>query len=789
MKEAPATTGAEKLFAVERLTIRNATIICEINNQTYRAQFEIEIFPDNSYTNRLRCMAHIYMRGQKALVAATIDMNQKTVALDFFSKNVILTKFADFTQMIEGLNVSGQANLEGSIKLIWEPFSISSFVSYLELLNTKIHFNSLHLQNPLDQKQEELPLRIKLESFNGKAWKISASAIAGTSPMPFTLSKINSSFKLTTNTLHGSGNFLMVLNNSDNWQATSLPLKMVKHVPLRLNFSINHSKNGKWVFGLKNRIIEKDIHKTNTFMVDQFEIKTKTPIVEVSGDVGKNKSSATYRVKIPDFHLTSEGSTIELPALSLMGTADINHDGNGSQAVAFKVQSPNSEITLNSIKIRIPNVTLSAKLKTDKKFKRRMAGLLRWTNVSIRFPKINVNFNGMQAALPFQWPIEAKGKKGIFSIKAMNYQNINIGALSGTMQQTAQGLSFEGTHQNQFIPTRLFQFKGDMKLLDLTDPQTNVHFQLATSNTKTDIDLGTFFPAATGVTINGNLAFDGDLSVGKHGINGMLNSKFNQGQVLLAQKKISIDGIRLALSIPDLPNIRSAPKQQLFFNKATIGNVEVDDGKIEFQIESLKSLFIEKSQFKWCDGNVDTYAIRVSANQQDYRLILYCDRLNMAKVLEQFGAATAVGQGTVNGRIPLRYHYGKISFDDGFLFSTPGEKGKIRLTDTEILTAGIAPNTPQYIQMELAREALKDYDVSWAKLNINSEGEDLLLKLQLDGKPANPLPFVYQKNLGGFTKIEAGGKGSIFQGIRLDVNFRLPLNQMLQYKDLIRKIQ
>ena len=75
----------------------------------------------------------------------------------------------------------------------------------------------------------------------------------------------------------------------------------------------------------------------------------------------------------------------------------------------------------------------------------------------------------------------------------------------------------------------------------------------------------------------------------------------------------------------------------------------------------------------------------------------------MAKVLEQFGAATAVGQGTVNGRIPLRYHNGKISFDDGFLFSTPGEKGKIRLTNTEILTAGIAPNTPQYIQMELAR--------------------------------------------------------------------------------------
>ena len=789
MKKAPATSGTEKISAFERLTIRNATIVCEINNQTYRMQFEIEILPDSSYTNRFRCMAHIYMWGQKVLLTATIDVNQKTVLLDFFSKNVSLTKFADFTQMIEGLNVSGQANIEGSVKLIWGPFSISSFVSSLELHNAKIRYYRLHLQNPLNQKQEELPLRIKLESFNGKAWKVSASAISGTSPMPFTLSKIDSSFKLTTNSLHGSGSFFMSLNDFDTGQVISFPLKTIKHEPLWLNFSIIYSKNGRWIFGLKNQIIKKNIHKTNTFMVDPFEIKTKIPVVELSGDISKNKSSATYRIKIPDIHLTSEWSTIELPALSLTGTAVINYDDKGSQTVAFEVQSPNSEITHNSIKIRIPNVTLSAKFRTDKKFKRRMDGLLRWTNVSIGLPKINTYFSGIQAVLPFQWPIEARGKTGNFSIKAINYQNIHLGALSGKMQQTAQGLSFEGGHQNQFIPKRLFQFRGDAKLLDPTDPEINVHFQLANSNAKTDINLGTFFPAATGVTINGNLAFDGNIAVGKHGINGALNSRLNHGRVLFAQENISIDGLGVALSIPDLPNIHSAPKQQLFFDKAAMGDIEVNDGKIEFQIDSLKSLFIEKSQFKWCDGNVDTYAIRISKGIQDYRLILYCDRLNMAKVLEQFGAATAVGQGTVSGRIPLRYHNGKISFDDGFLFSTPGEKGKIRLTNTEILTAGIAPNTPQYIQMELAREALKDYDVSWAKLNITSEGEDLLLKMKLDGKPANPLPFVYRKDLGRFTKIETEGKGSIFQGIRLDVNFKLPLNKMLQYKDLIRKIQ
>jgi hypothetical protein len=194
-------------------------------------------------------------------------------------------------------------------------------------------------------------------------------------------------------------------------------------------------------------------------------------------------------------------------------------------------------------------------------------------------------------------------------------------------------------------------------------------------------------------------------------------------------------------------------------------------------------------RFIWCDGKVETQSMRISPAVEDYHITFYCDRLKLAQVLEQFGAAAAKGGGTVNGRIPLHYTNGKIRFDDGILFSTPGQGGKISLKGTDILTAGMTPNTPQYVQMELAREALKDYDYSWAKLNINSEGEELLLQMQMDGKPASTLPFVYQKEIGGFVKVEAGSKGSKFQGIRLDVNFRLPLNEMLQYKDLINMIQ
>ena len=245
----------------------------------------------------------------------------------------------------------------------------------------------------------------------------------------------------------------------------------------------------------------------------------------------------------------------------------------------------------------------------------------------------------------------------------------------------------------------------------------------------------------------------------------------------------------MSLNFPELPRIRSAPGQRIQFSKFSLGDLVAEKGSVDFQIESARSFLIEKMHFLWCDGHVETQSMRLSPGIEDYRITFYCDRLNLAKVLEQFGAAAAEGRGTVNGRIPLHYANGKISFDDGFLFSTPGDGGKIRITGSEALTAGIPPGTPQYVQMELATEALKDYDYSWAKLNITSQGEELLLQMQMDGKPAKTLPFVYRKDIGGFAKVEADVAGSKFQGIRLDVNFRLPLNKLLQYKGLMNMMK
>jgi hypothetical protein len=354
------------------------------------------------------------------------------------------------------------------------------------------------------------------------------------------------------------------------------------------------------------------------------------------------------------------------------------------------------------------------------------------------------------------------------------------------------GVVFEGRHENALFPGLTLAFGGTSQMVSPIKGQgheTKIDFEVAPYTTLSPIDLGRFQKSLKDMSLTGSVALGGNWQFDSRGGVGALHGKFYDGRLEMGDKDKSIDGLAIELSSFDLGAMRSAPLQQLRFKTAAFGGVTLSDGHLGFQIESAKSLFIEKGRVKWCDGNVYTEAIRLSSDGEFYDMALYGDRLDLAMVLEQFGVAKAQGQGTVNGRIPVRLGKGKIRFGDGFLFSTPGDGGTISLSGTEMLTSAIQPGTPQYAQMELAREALRNFDYEWAKVTLGTEGDELVLKMQFDGKPAKPLPFVYKKELGSYVKMKEGEQTLVFQRrIRLDVNFRLPIDKLLHYGNIFTRI-
>ena len=65
-------------------------------------------------------------------------------------------------------------------------------------------------------------------------------------------------------------------------------------------------------------------------------------------------------------------------------------------------------------------------------------------------------------------------------------------------------------------------YTGTASVLSSGDYEAEVHFDLAPYNTESDIDMGQFFSAAKGVTVNGEVGLNGDLSVDKKGIKSSL---------------------------------------------------------------------------------------------------------------------------------------------------------------------------------------------------------------------------------------------------------------------------
>ena len=94
--------------------------------------------------------------------------------------------------------------------------------------------------------------------------------------------------------------------------------------------------------------------------------------------------------------------------------------------------------------------------------------------------------------------------------------------------------------------------------------------------------------------------------------------------------------------------------------------------------------------------------------------------------------------------------------------------------------------------MDFAAEALKNFQYNWVKLLLNSEGEDLIMQMQMDGKPLQSLPFSYDSQTGLLQRLDDKTQG-ISQPIRLDVNFRLPLNRFIGYsgkfQDIMEQIE
>ncbi|MGD8666919.1 MAG: YdbH domain-containing protein [Desulfobacterales bacterium] len=784
-----STAKNDTLPFPDHIAINNGILIWEREEITYRLAFEVDVVPQESADHILVATIHLYPRGLPVNVVAHIDLTQNQIRSEFGAENFELLRFADVFQRIDGMTLSGTASLAADARVSLEPFEVSSFNGRLEGSALGIVYKGLRLQPPSGDTLQSPPLAVDFESHKPGKIDIRLSNLVLHSPVKGRLSDFAATVQSTETGTEFSGNFNLAADAANDPAMAAAGLRFMHPFSLPLKFSGHLAGDHQWRFELVSEDRKAPAQNQMAFQYHQNRISAQIPSVHISARGAGRLFDMTYKLQAAAVRIASESVNILSPRLVLTGETNVNADTAHGGISTFDVDLSGSIIKAASATVRSKRLRLGGRLVRDQQGKQGISGRLKFADTRFEGNPANVVLHGVQGSIPFKFPAATSGQKGMISIKNTRFNQLDFGSVQAEVRQTSSGLAFSGIMDNPNLPALVVQFSGTSDFKHTDGLQTRARFTISYPPTAPEIDLGKFLPAAQGFSFSGKLWEQGDIVIGKNGLQATAKTGVQNGSLRHRRNQIAVTGIQTELLIQDLVNVRSAPGQKLKFARASFGDIIIDDGEIDFQIESAQSFLIEKSHFMWSDGKVDAPAIRFKPGIDDYQLILYCDRLNLAKVLEQFGAASVEAQGELNGRIPIQIKNGQLSFKDGFLFTTPGQPGKIRMKDTEILTAGIPKDSPQYVQMELARKALEDYDYTWAKLNLNTEGEDLILSMQLDGKPAQSLPFVYQKDVGGFARVEAGVQGSTFQGIRLDVNFRLPLNKILQYQELIQMIQ
>lgn len=766
-------------FVIAKIDIRQGEIVVQRGDQFLRLPFEATITPESKMT-AFEGMIKLALADRWMAVHARIDLAENRMSADWDVHGIRSAILANLAGLGEGLALSGSGQSSGRLTGRVFPFQFESVEMTFHHTPCRLFWGDVRLDLSGATPSEDMGVTItRLET---DYWEIE------TAPIRMAISGAEGLFTLTgslgrnqAGDMAWQGHLAAMI--SADLGKTGLPILML---PLALQTSATVSADGRWQARVAHAAGDRPEKKV-TLDLHHTPVRLALAELEASAEGHREAFRADIRWRLPSLALAHDDLNLKVGTAEGVGHyRQAGNDGNGSATLtlgALAVQN-------REVSTRVQTVQLTGEGAFGSGMSPLFSGLISLAGGAAETKAAPVKVSGLRVRLPLVWPPQ-KGQAGDFSLASAAWQGKSLGSVTGRLRQTQEGVAIQIDHDSRFVPGLKVKADGMAGLTpgDNT-PFARIDWTAERPAQAPPLPLSDLMPEPPEIPITlsgrlfaqGGMTYDGEFSAS-------LTAGIEDGRLQVDEDGMIVEGIQTALHFPDLGQIRSAPRQALTFDAVSFGSIRAEDGKLAFQIEPGNVLFLEGGRFRWCGGTVIAPATRFTPGVSQYDLAVYCDRLKLDQLLEQLGLARVEGGGAISGLIPVVMTDGLVTFNNAFLYSTPGERSVIRVQGSEVLTAGLPPGTPQYNQMELARHALKDYDYAWAKITMNTVADDLLVQLQFDGKPAEPLPFVYTPETGGFVKTAPGEPGSVFQGIRLDVNVTLPLNRMLRYRELFKRFQ
>lgn len=477
------------------------------------------------------------------------------------------------------------------------------------------------------------------------------------------------------------------------------------------------------------------------------------------------KANLTARGKFSESTITIDGKIASEPikqGVNLDFKSDIQFL---KDEVATTTRASLAPFTLQGLRGGAAELMAKARVDADG-----LSGVLRYDGGELSLPTLKLSADTLNLILPFRFPPDEEKKPPAGSLKLgkIRYHGEEVAAMDASLRQQESGLQFAATASSHLVTEATMGCQGEF--FSASNYLVDCSFNDLIIDTS-QLPLPLQLPDALGFKgrISASLATQQQAATDAT----KLSLSLTEGEV--SQGDLHLDGIATTVELA-IPSFTSSPGQLCTIDHLSLGGVKMEDAKLRYRVEGADRLLLERAQLSWCGGKVETHALPLAKGQQDLSATLYCDRIGLSELLQQLGMNDAQGEGSLNGRLPLELRGDRVHIDDGFLFSTPGNGGIIRFNNTDQLQKGL-PVAGENSSLEYAMQALENFSYNWTKLAFTTQDDELLLTMQLDGKPASPLPFGYKNG-----QIVASDQGGGLQHpIRLDVNFTFPLQDFFEF--------
>ena len=200
-------------------------------------------------------------------------------------------------------------------------------------------------------------------------------------------------------------------------------------------------------------------------------------------------------------------------------------------------------------------------------------------------------------------------------------------------------------------------------------------------------------------------------------------------------QEISVSGLELTPAASGIADHVDVAPLYLFANSLTANGFTLTNFYAAARA-SAKGVLVTEAGATTCGGKVNLYSLFLDARNLNAGVTLFLDNIDAGDMLTHIKGFGGQASGRLHGKVRLFVKEGgkAIRLSDAFLYSTPGETGKLKMSEPETVTDNLALAGIDEATRGNVSNALADLDYSVLRFDLKRlEGKNATLGVRIEG--------------------------------------------------------